>query len=837
MSFNLEKTKIFEAISLEKRYLFNCDKSLKKIFRFLILIFVFLYILALFFDIPNENKILGLVILSVIFWIFFILRHLFFNLKIRKPKLKTTLNDALSQKVLPNSAKYCNLAEFLDFDLAKIFSKKEISTSAFLEILIKTEYPLSEFLFNRLAVKEKVKKKLKDYSSDFSSQFQKIILKAANIALEKGKERIEVGDFLLAAFKIDRFFERILIEEDLRESDINDLVFLYEVSQKKVLESKKFWKYENLLKHGSIAKDWVVGYTFYLDQYSVDWSRSVKTWILKEIIGHKKEIGQVERTLSRTEINNVLIVGQPGTGRKSIVEALARRCFLGESLSILKYNRIVELDLISLLSRIQDPEEIESILDKIFREIIAAGNVILVIDEFHNFVGQKEKRPGIVDISSMLSKYLHLPQFRVIAITNFTNLHITLEQYPSVLALFGKVEVSEISRQETMKLLANSALLLEQKYKIFVTWPALRKIVNLTGRYFPTIPFPKKALDLLDEVMVYVSNLKETKLVLPEHVSKIVSEKTEIPIGKVESEEKKILLNLEKLIHQRIINQEEAVKEVSEALRRARVGLEVSKRPIGVFLFLGPTGVGKTETSKALAAIYFGKEERMIRLDMSEFQRIEDIPRLLGKPGQEGLLTTKVRENPFSLLLLDEIEKAHPNILNLFLQVFDEGWITDGQGRKIIFTNNIIIGTSNAGAGIIWEEIARKEKVSIIKKDLLNHLLKKGIFRPEFINRFNATVVFKPLSKENLLKICQLMFSKLKKNLMNKGIEFQITDPLKEKIVELSYKPEFGAREMRRVIQDKVENVLAKAILSDELKRGDKVKMNSEDFSLIIESR
>ena len=256
---------------------------------------------------------------------------------------------------------------------------------------------------------------------------------------------------------------------------------------------------------------------------------------------------------------------------------------------------------------------------------------------------------------------------------------------------------------------------------------------------------------------------------------------------------------------------------------------------MGTFLFLGPTGVGKTETSKALSAIYFKGEERMIRLDMSEFQNIDDIKRLIGEAGVEGLLTTPVRENPFSLVLLDEIEKAHPNILNLFLQVLDEGYVTAGNGRKIDFKNTIIIGTSNAGAEIIRQDIEKDKKMDIVKKDLLDYLFRKRIFRPEFINRFDAVVVFKPLTKVNLLDIAQLMLSKLKENLSEKGIEFLITKDLKEKIVELGYSPAFGAREMRRVLQDKVENVLARAILEGKLKRGNVVKVKPKDFSLIIE--
>ncbi|PIR71645.1 MAG: hypothetical protein COU43_01445, partial [Candidatus Nealsonbacteria bacterium CG10_big_fil_rev_8_21_14_0_10_37_25] len=269
------------------------------------------------------------------------------------------------------------------------------------------------------------------------------------------------------------------------------------------------------------------------------------------------------------------------------------------------------------------------------------------------------------------------------------------------------------------------------------------------------------------------------------------------------------MLNLENLIHQRIINQEEAVKDVSAALRRARAQVTIRKGTIGSFLFLGPTGVGKTETSKALAEIYFGSEVRMIRLDMSEFQDVKDIPRLIGSPVQEGLLTTQVREKPFSLILVDEVEKAHPNILNLFLQVLDEGRLTDGLGRKIDFKNTIIIATSNAGYQIILEALSEKVEWQKVKERLLNYCFEKAIFRPEFINRFDAVVVFEPLSKKNLLDIAQLLLQKLKKNLAEKEIEFIITPALKEKIVELSYDPTFGARKMQRVIQDKLGNVLA----------------------------
>ncbi|MCH8986803.1 ATP-dependent Clp protease ATP-binding subunit, partial [Patescibacteria group bacterium] len=281
---------------------------------------------------------------------------------------------------------------------------------------------------------------------------------------------------------------------------------------------------------------------------------------------------------------------------------------------------------------------------------------------------------------------------------------------------------------------------------------------------------------------------------------------------------------------QRIINQTEAVTEIASSLRRARAEISSRNGPMGSFLFLGPTGVGKTECAKALAAIYFGSEKRMIRLDMSEFQNTQDIERLLGSRDQDGLLTTTVREDPFSLILLDELEKAHPNILNLFLQVLDEGYITDGIGRKIDFRHTIIIATSNAGYRLILQAIKEKRDFAQLKQEMFDYLFEKGTFRPEFLNRFDGVVLFRPLTEENLIDIAGLMLKKLQSNLDAQGIEFVITPSLKEKIARLGYDPIFGARNMRRVIQDKVENALAKALLAKEVKRGDRITIQADGF-------
>jgi len=862
--FNLKTAKIFQAVRWERHPIFRFARIKKRLF----LVLFFITFLAFLYGFLTENfsqnlnsKLLGLFIIFLVFSLSCWIGESFFNSKLAKPKISTSLTEAIK-----DPEKY-NLAEFLSFKAAKaVFQaikfceeKKlsQIPSEALLYFSLEAREEIN-FIFSRALLNlREIKKELKNYLNGLegkefqdsnppatlppsvgpclSPDSQKVILEAAKFAKEHGREIIKIEDIIISQSKIDPIFRRHLISANIKTEDIENLTWWLEDLEKRIKARQRFWEWENLLKKGSLAKEWAAGYTLTLDRFSIDLSNTVKRAGFPEMIGHQEEIEAMERILARREANNsVLIIGESGSGRKSMIYALAKNSLLGESLPEVNFKRVIQLDLPTLLAQIESPEEIESILDTIFREIISAGNVILVIDEFHNFVGSPGlARPGTIDISGVISPYLPFPSFQVIAITTFEGLHKNIENNPSILALFEKVEVSEISQRKTLMLLEDLALKLERRFKKFISYPALRDIISFCDKYLPATPFPEKAMDLLEEIVVYVSQTRD-KIVLPSHVAKIVSEKIKIPVGEIEIKEREILLNLENLIHQRIINQEEAVKEVSAALKRARAGVTIRKGPIGSFLFLGPTGVGKTETSKALAEIYFGSEERMIRLDMSEFQDVKDIPRLIGSPGQEGLLTTQVREKPFSLILLDEVEKAHPNILNLFLQVLDEGHLTDGLGRKIGFKNTIIIATSNAGYQIILEALREKVEWSGVKERLLNYCFEKAIFRPEFINRFDAVVVFGPLSKKNLLDIAQLLLQKLKKNLAEKEIEFIITQPLKEKIVELSYDPTFGARNMQRVIQDKLGNVLAEAILSGELKRGYKVEIEPEEFKLKI---
>ncbi|MCK4520471.1 ATP-dependent Clp protease ATP-binding subunit [Candidatus Parcubacteria bacterium] len=848
--FNLKQAKIFQAVKWARHPIFGWSGFLKRLFLFLFIGFAFLF-LATFL---SNNVLLGLSLIFFSFYFWFLIVEEFFNLKLAQPELEAEL-----KKIALRPGKN-NLAEFLSFESARAvwnalkWTKRkktfELDSTALFYYLILGNENLNFIFYRALINIKEVKKALKEYLQKdlikaplmerlkarqelYSDDFQETIIESLKIAKARGHQRIEIFDLTTALSKANPIFREILIKSELKSEDIENLTDWLERIERKANKRKRFWDLTNLNKKGSFAKDWCAGYTITLDKYSFDWTSAMAADGFGEIVGHSNEVFGLERILSRLEINNALLVGRPGIGRKNIVQALTKKSFFNESLPQINYKRVVELNLPSLLSRIDSFEEVEFVLNRIFEEVVSAGNIILIIDEFHNFVSSQSK-PGVIDISGILSPFLRLPQLQIIAITTFAGLHKNIEKNSSLIGLFEKVEVSEISEKETITVLERMVPFLEKKYKKFISYPVLKTIVSYSSRYLPAAPFPKKAIDLLDEIMIYTSSQRKKVLVLPEDAAKVVSDKTEIPVGKVEAQERNILLNLESLLHERIINQETAVKEVSSALRRSRVEITKRKKPMGTFLFLGPTGVGKTETSKALSAIYFGAEDRMIRLDMSEFQAIKDIPRLIGSAEQEGILTTKVREDPFSLILLDEIEKAHPNILNLFLQVLDEGHITDGLGRKVLFSNSIIIATSNAGAEVIWKDIKKDKQLNIIKEDLLALLFKRRKFRPEFINRFDAVVVFKPLTKENLLDISELMLNKIKKNLKEeKGIDLVITNELKKRIVDLGYSPAFGAREMRRVIADMVENLLAISLLKKEIKRGDKISIDHEGFEIV----
>jgi ATP-dependent Clp protease ATP-binding subunit ClpC len=841
-NFYLRKTQVFQAVKISKWPFLGQVGFFKKTFFVVFAVsfagFLFGFVFGQISS-PLLSQILGLSLLSFALFLAFWHLSLFFE-RLKNPKPRADIKDVLAD------IEAFNLADFLDYESASIFERAEaicskrktpLSVSAVFYSLISRNSPLVSFVFSRLLLNQKqVQRASAQRVGQLTSMEDENLLEFLVDSFKNAEKRhnslISCGNILTALAKYEPCFKEILFEAELKAEDIDNLSWWWEGNQKKIAERKRFWEYKNLIRMGSLGKEWSSGYTITLDRFAADCTEMVKIKGFEEIVGHEKEIEQMERSLSKSEFSNVLLVGDPGSGRGAIIQALTQKILFGESLPELNYKRVVELDLAQLISSCQNKEELARILEKILQEAFLAKNIVLVIQDFHNFVQSQEQGPGKIDISGILLRYLQMPKFKIIAVTNFSDFHRIVD-VSSLGSYFEKVEISQISQDETIRLLELFAPGWEAKYGKFISYPAMKELVVKAERYLPALPFPKKATDLMEEVLVSLSQSKE-EILLPKHVSKIISEKTDIPVGQLSTQERQILLNLENLIHERIIDQEEAVKEVSSALRRAKSEITVRKGPMGTFLFLGPTGVGKTETAKALAAIYFGDEERIIRLDLSEYQNPQDLKRLIGSVDEQSFFISQVRETPFALVLLDEIEKAHPNILNLFLRILDEGFMTDGFNRKISFTNTVIIATSNAGYQIILESLAKNLEMPKIKGRLLSSIFEQGIFRPEFVNRFDAVVVFKSLSKENLLGIADLLMKKLKKNLMEKGIELVITNDLKEKIVELGYDPVFGARQMRRVIQDKVENLLAPALLSGKLKRGNKVEIKLPEFELKI---
>jgi len=568
---------------------------------------------------------------------------------------------------------------------------------------------------------------------------------------------------------------------------------------------KKIFALEDLWKVRPLGLYWASGYTVTLDKYSFDLSRMNIPRL--RVSSERVQLRRIENILAKKGFNNVLLVGAPGVGKTSLIYSFARRVATGQSLPELSYKRVVFLDMEAALAGLSDSGMIRERLGKIFFEASSAGNIILVIENFGNFIRAGGLSEG--DISEIILPYLQLPRFQVIAVCSQQAFIKNIEPNRSLISAFVKVELPEMSYRETLMVLGEFA-----SRRADVSFQAMKETIRLADKFIATAKNPQRSLGVLKEILAGFSS-EEKRWLFETDIHAFFTRKFGIPLGNLKGKEADFLLNLESKIHKMVVNQEEAVKSICDALRRARVEIRNAEKPIASFLFLGPTGVGKTTVAKALASVYFGSEKNMVRFDMSEFQDPGATLRLIGSSNVEqgGLLTEAVKRKPFTLLLFDEIEKSHPDVLNLFLQMLDEGYINDGLGSRVNFTDTIIIATSNAGAEFIRENLDRFSQKEFYHR-LLDFVQKKYVFRPEFLNRFDQIISFKPLSRESLLKIAQLLLEDLKERLKaSQDINLLITPELKAYVVDNSFSPEFGARPMRRFIQDQVETFIAEKIL------------------------
>jgi ATP-dependent Clp protease ATP-binding subunit ClpC len=630
---------------------------------------------------------------------------------------------------------------------------------------------------------------------------------------------------------------------------------------------------------------------------------------LDPVVGRHKEIQRVIQILSRRTKNNPVLIGEPGVGKVAIVEGLSHRIVAGEVPHTLQGKRVVTMDMGSLVAGTKYRGEFEERLKKVIEELKSAGNCVLFIDEMHTIVGAGAAE-GAVDAANLLKPSLARGELQCIGATTLDDYRKHVERDAALERRFQPVLVEEPSVDQAIEMLRGIKERYEDHHQVNITDDAIRASASLASRYISDRFLPDKAIDLMDEASSRVRlkmgavpiGLKEAKIALESvrrdkeaaiaaqqyeyavelrdreahlaekvqqlesnwkadvsserpqvteaDITEVLSMWTGIPVPTLATDEATRLLNMEAELHKRIVSQDEAITTIAKAVRRARTGLKDPKRPIGSFMFLGPTGVGKTELAKALVEFMFGNEDALIRLDMSEFMERHSVARLVGAPpgyvgyDEGGQLTEAIRRKPYCAILLDEIEKAHPDVFNILLQIFDDGHLTDAKGRKVDFRNSIIIMTSNIGAELIKKDSVmgfvsrtdegktRQRSYERMKEKLLEEL--KKTFRPEFINRLDGVVVFQHLSQEHIRQIVDLMLRPVKAQLIERGIGLAVSEGVKELLSLKGYDEAFGARPLRRVIQTMVEDKLSDILLNGEIKPGDTIRLDREGDEIAV---
>lgn len=569
----------------------------------------------------------------------------------------------------------------------------------------------------------------------------------------------------------------------------------------------------------AIASELLFGYTPILDKYSTN--LSIRQSFAHRLIGRENVVSRIERAF--TVGSSVALVGQPGVGKKTVVLEFAHRAMQGMLGADMLYKKVLQFDYNAFLSGNLDINTKKAKLAEILEEASSAGNIILMIKDIQRLTNADLEG---YDFTDVFENYMARRKLKIIAVATpyeydrFIAPNIRLKKY------LEKVVVDPPTKEEALEILIEAADRWERLNDITITLPALRKILDESDRYITEIPFPEKALELLDALVIYLKKT-DKNIATVDDAAYILAEKTGISLARLTSHEKEKLKNLEEIIHTKLINQEQAVKLISQSLRAKTVGAVNENRPLGSFLFLGPTGVGKTQTAKVLADVYYGSEESILRFDMAEYASYEGLERLIGSVTRNtpGTMTTAIKNHPASLLLLDEFEKATGEIINLFLALLDEGSISDAFGKKIICRHLFVIGTSNAGAEYIRELVTKGVKGESLQEMVVEHVLKKGYFSPELLNRFDGVVVYEPLGKNHLVLIAEIILKEFAQNLAKKGVNVIVTDELSQKVAEDGYDPAFGARPMRRIVNLTLGDLIGQAILAGQIKEGDNVKI------------
>lgn len=792
----------------------------------------------------NQHPLILIFLISVIFDLF-----LYYRSSVDRAKAIKFKNDdflLVSQNGQFKKKTPFNLANTLDaeaqtvleesFLLAAKLKQKELAPRHLFRALLKTKKVQAMFI--RLGVSaEALIEKLDKYLAEDepakkspvpSQTLQELLVLASLEALKRQQSATSVLDLAWPCYASDPILTEILYDLNVDENKLQNVIAWLRMNERLVGSYNSYRHAASLKPGGNMNRSYTAVATPTLDHFSHDITAEARRGSLELCIDRNKEFSAIFDFFGSGHAG-VLLVGPVGVGKKTIVEGLAQMMVEEKVPEFLQDKRLIELDVSRLVSGASPADAQERLLTCLY-DVNRAGNIILYIANIENLMGISSGDQESLDLAEVLADAINRQALFCISTVTTENYNKYVE-HSSLGSSLTTVGVSETNLNQTIQILESKAAQLESHYGIYLSYEAIEKAANFAGKYLHDPSAPLKAYNLLQKAVGIASqnarNNPDKSMCDGEVVATALSEMTGIPVNKVSEDESQKLLNLEASIGVRMVGQEEAVKAVSASLRRARADLKDSVRPIASFLFLGPTGVGKTELAKTVSQVYFGDENYMVRLDMSEYQQPDSISKMIGDPsGALGYLTEAVRKKPFSLILLDEIEKAHPDILNLFLQLLDDGRLTDGQGKTISFSESIIIATSNIGSVFIQEEIKMGVDIHLIKQDLVDNQLNK-FMRPELVNRFDGIIVFKPLTEANIFSIATLMLKKIKKNLAEKGIDFKADKDGVMILAKAGYDPKFGARPLRRLLQERVEDELANLFLGGKLKRRDVVIINN----------
>lgn len=700
-----------------------------------------------------------------------------------------------------------NPEDLLDPDTLAAIKKKDPSQEELIEYLTKTNGLW--FMANRFGLHPEILKTV-TLSDNWWQKAVELWQEHPN------KSGVDAAHIIVAIIKTSPDIDVILSHTRNKPEDLDSALNWYSYANE-LLESLNKRR-----QSGGIARDWAAGYTPLLDTFAINISRSIQYGSVahREVIGHTNVINQMLSVFTSAGRANIALVGEAGSGRSTCIQAFAESLLFDVSSTQVKYSQVYQIDMSSLLTKVK-PDQLGAVIQNMANEAYRAKNIVLYLDNAGAFFGD-DNQP---DITEAILPIIEGGRVRMVLSLTPRHWQYLQGKKPQVVAALNYQVVQPTNAQDTIKILENQCLFTEGQYKCLFTYESIKEIYRLAERYGPEIAMPGRAISVLEDV----ARNNQNGLVQKGNVQKTLEQTTGIKIASADTEEKDVLQNLESSIRARVIGQDTAVREIASALKRSRAGVSNPNRPIGTFLFLGPTGVGKTEMSKTLANVYFGGDAGMVRVDMNEYITQDSVHNLLSGNTEYGTAFLEtIRRKPFSVVLFDEIEKAHPDVVNTLLQMLDEGVMKDADNRTVSFKDAIIIATSNAGADIIREKISNGVSVKELEQHLTDDLIAKGAFKPEFINRFDDVIIFSPLTVNELGQVVQVMLGDINKSLSEQGVQVALSADAVQWLVSQGYDERLGARPLRRMMQKTVETAVSDILLAGQAQHGTTITLNSE---------